>query len=193
MNSFRKIAWAICSISLAIISACAMGPAQGDIGEVHTSGLGMAGYTLGSGDEVKITVFDEPDLSGTFVVDGQGAIMLPLIGQIEVVNLSFSETSRLLEARFKDGWLRDPKVTTELVKGRPYYILGEVNKPGEYPYVSGLTVMNAVASAGDFAYRADKRYILIKSASSPDEREVELTPTTAVRPGDTIRIRERFF
>jgi len=193
MNALRIIAYAMCSIAVAIMPACSTGPAQGRIAEVHTTGAGMAGYTLGAGDEIKVTVFDEPDLSGTFVVDGQGTIMLPLIGQTEVVNLSFSQTSRLLESRLRDGWLRDPKVTIELVQGRPYYILGEVNKPGEYPYVSGLTVMNAVASAGDFAYRADKRRIIIKSADSPDEQEVELTPTTIVRPGDTIRIRERFF
>ena len=92
-----------------------------------------------------------------------------------------------------DGWLKEPKVSAELVKGRPYYILGEVNRPGEYPFVSGLTVMNAIASAGDFTYRADRGRILIKSADSPNEREVVLTPTTTVRPGDTIRIRERFF
>jgi polysaccharide export outer membrane protein len=118
---------------------------------------------------------------------------LPLIGQIDVANLSVNETSRLLETRLRDGWLRDPKVSAELVKGRPYYILGEVNKPGEYAYVAGLTVMKAVASAGGFAYRADKSGILVKSADSPNEREVELSPTTPVQPGDTIRIRERFF
>lgn len=118
---------------------------------------------------------------------------MSLIGQVEVVNLSLAEASRLLETKLMDGWLKEPKVSAELVKGRPYYILGEVNRPGEYPFVSGLTVMNAIASAGDFTYRADRGRILIKSADSPNEREVVLTPTTTVRPGDTIRIRERFF
>ncbi len=193
MNPIRKAALAIFSFGAAVLAACSTAPAQGNASEMQTAGAGMAGYKLGTGDEVKITVFGEPDLSGTFVVDGQGTITMSLIGQVEVVNLSVTETSRTLEQRLKDGWLRDPKVTAELVKGRPYYILGEVNKPGEYPFVSGLTVMNAIASAGDFTYRADKGRILVKSADSPNEREVELTPTTAVRPGDTIRIRERFF
>jgi protein involved in polysaccharide export with SLBB domain len=193
MKLFRKVAFALFGLSAAVLTACSTSPQQGNANELQTAGSGMAGYKLGTGDEVKVTVFGEPDLSGTFVVDGQGTITMSLIGQVEVVNLSINEASRVLETRLKDGWLRDPKVAAELVKGRPYYILGEVNKPGEYPFVSGLTVMNAIASAGDFTYRADKFRILVRSADSPNEREVELTPTTAVRPGDTIRVRERFF
>ena len=193
MNPFRKAALAIIAVGAVFLAACTTSPAMGNPNEVQTAGSGITGYKLGTGDEIKVTVFGEPDLSGAFVVDGQGTITMSLIGQVEVVNLSVTEASRLLESKLKDGWLREPKVTTDLVKGRPYYILGEVNKPGEYPFVSGLTVMNAVASAGDFTYRADRIRILIKSADSPNEREVELTPTTAVRPGDTIRVRERFF
>lgn len=193
MNPLRKIVLAVAGLCAMTLAACSTGPEQGNAQEMTQAGIGMTGYKLGSGDEIKVTVFGEPDLSGAFVVDGQGAISMALIGQVEVVNLSLTEASRFLEEKYKDGWLKDPKVTAELVKGRPYYILGEVNRPGEFPYSSGLTVMNAIASAGDFTYRADRQRILIKSADSPDEREVTLTPTTAVRPGDTIRIRERFF
>lgn len=193
MNPLKKAVLAIVSIGAVVLAACSTGPEKGDPQEIAQASLGMAGYKLGSGDEIKVTVYDEPELSGPFVVDGQGAISMSLIGQVEVVNLSLTEMSRLIETKLKDGWLKDPKVTAELVKGRPYYILGEVNRPGEYPFVSGLTMMNAIASAGDFTYRADRGKILVKSADSPNEREVVLTPTTTVRPGDTIRIRERFF
>lgn len=193
MNPFKKLVLAVAALGAMALAACSTGPEQGNPQELTQAGMGIAGYKLGSGDEIKITVYGEPDLSGLFVVDGQGSISMQLVNQVEVVNLSLNETSRLLENRLKDGWLKDPKVTTELVKGRPYYILGEVNRPGEYPFVSGLTVMNAIASAGDFTYRADRNRILVKSADSPNEREVVLTPTTLVRPGDTIRIRERFF
>jgi polysaccharide export outer membrane protein len=185
MNPLKKMVQAIVGLGALALAACATSaPAQGNPQDVATAGTGtsIAGYKFG-----------EPDLSGPFVVDGQGAISMSLIGQVEVANLTINEASRFLETKYKDGWLKDPKVTTELVKGRPYYILGEVNRPGEFPYVSGLTVMNAIASAGDFTYRADRVRILIKSADNPNEREVELTPTTTVRPGDTIRIRERFF
>jgi len=193
MNPLKKLVLMVAGLGAMALASCATGPEQGNPQELMQANMGIAGYKLGSGDEIKVTVFGEPDLSGPFVVDGQGSISMSLVGQVEVVNLSLTETSRLLETKLKDGWLKDPKVTTELVKGRPYYILGEVNRPGEYPFVSGLTVMNAVASAGDFTYRADRNRILVKSADSPDEREVVLTPTTTVRPGDTIRIRERFF
>jgi len=160
---------------------------------VAQSAGGQAEYRLDSGDQLKITVFGEPDLSGTFVVDGQGVISMSLIGEVTAKNLTLRELQREIEAKFRDGYLRSPQVSAEVMNYRPYYILGEISKPGEYPYISGLTVMNAIASAGDFTYRADRRRIFVKSVDSPDERLIELTPSTMVRPGDTIRIRERFF
>jgi polysaccharide export outer membrane protein len=193
MNLIRTTIMAIAALGVAALGACASGPVAGSAQDVPVAGSGLNSYRLGSGDEVKVTVFGEADLSGAYVVDGDGQITMPLVGQVAVGKMTLAEASSSLETRLKDGWLRDPKVTAELVKGRPYYILGEVNKPGEYPFSAGLSVMNAIASAGDFTYRADKSRILIKSANNPDEREVELTPTTPVQPGDTIRIRERFF
>lgn len=193
MNLLRTTMMAIVALGAATLAACASGPVSGNAQDVGAGGASAPSYRLGSGDELKVTVFGEADLSGAYVVDGDGQITMPLVGQVVVGKLTLSETANMLETRLKDGWLRDPKVTAELVKGRPYYILGEVNKPGEYPFSAGLTVMNAIASAGDFTYRADKVHILIKSADNPNEREVDLTPTTPVQPGDTIRVRERFF
>lgn len=193
MNLIRKSMMALVCLGLTALAACASGPPISDPQDAAPTGAGMNSYRLGSGDEIKVTVYGEADLSGSFVVDGEGRIAMSLIGPVEIGGMTLSDASERLQTRLKDGWLRDPKVTAELVKGRPYYILGEVNKPGEYPFVAGLTVMNAIASAGDFTYRADKNRILIKNADSPVEREIDLTPTTVVRPGDTIRIRERFF
>lgn len=150
-------------------------------------------YRLDSGDELRITVYGEPELSGQFQLDGQGVIQMSLINEVDAQNKTVRELQRTIEGKLRDGFIRDPQVSIEVITYRPFYILGEVNNPGEYPYTSGLTVMNAIASAGDFTYRADKRRVLIKSVGSPEEREVELTLSTPVRPGDTIRIRERFF
>lgn len=150
-------------------------------------------YRLDSGDELRITVYGEPELSGQFQLDGQGVIQMSLINEVDAQNKTVRELQRTIEAKLRDGFIRDPQVSIEVITYRPFYILGEVNNPGEYPYTSGLTVMNAIASAGDFTYRADKRRVLIKSVDSAEEREVELTLSTPVRPGDTIRIRERFF
>ena len=193
MNPIRKAVQAVIALGAMALSACASGQPMIGPADATPVGAGMNSYRLGSGDEIKVTVYGEPDLSSNFTVDGDGQITMSLIGQVEVGKMTLGEASEKLQSKLKDGWLRDPKVAIELVKGRPYYILGEVNKPGEYPFSSGLTVMNAIASAGDFTYRADKGRILIKSVDSPNEREVELTPSTQVRPGDTIRIRERLF
>ncbi len=193
MNPIRATVQAVLALGALVLSACASGPAMSGPDDATPAAAGMNSYRLGSGDEIKVTVYGEPDLSGPFTVDGEGQITMSLIGQVEVGKMTLGEASNALQTKLKDGYLKDPKVAIELVKGRPYYILGEVNKPGEYPFSSGLTVMNAIASAGDFTYRADKGRILIKSVDSPNEREVELTPSTQVRPGDTIRIRERLF
>ncbi len=150
-------------------------------------------YRLGSGDQVKVTVFNEPSLSGLFAVDGQGVISMSLIGEVTAKNLTVRELQREIETKLRNGYLREPQVSAEVANFRPYYILGEVNRPGEYPYQSGLTVMNAIASAGDFTYRADRRRIAVKSKDGVEERVIQLSPTTTVQPGDTIRIRERFF
>ena len=91
------------------------------------------------------------------------------------------------------GYILDPRVSVEVINYRPFYILGEVGKPGEYPYTNGLTVQNAVAAAGGFSYRANKRTVYIKSMDSDREIAYELTPGTVVNPGDTLRIGERIF
>jgi protein involved in polysaccharide export with SLBB domain len=177
------------ALGVAIIAACSTSPAMANP-QAPSAG---DSYRLGAGDEIKVTVYDEPALSGPKIVDGQGAVTLDLIGPVEVRGLTLSEASRRIEAKLKDGWLRDPKVTAEMTKGRPYYILGEVNRAGEYPFTSGLTIMNAIAAAGDFTYRAEKKKIMVTSADTGVEREVKLTPNTPVQPGDRIRILERFF
>jgi polysaccharide export outer membrane protein len=116
-----------------------------------------------------------------------------LVNQVEVKNHTLLETQALVEAKYRDAKiLKNPRATVEMVKGRPYYILGEINKAGEYPFTSGLTVMNAIAAAGDFTYRADKREVMI-TGSDGVERKVLLTPTTPIHPGDRIRVKERLF
>ncbi len=98
-----------------------------------------------------------------------------------------------VNAKLADGYLRNPQVSAEVINYRPYYILGEVNTAGEYAYTSGLSVLNAVASAGGFTYRANKRVVYIKSVDGVDEAAYELNSQVLVQPGDTIRIGERIF
>lgn len=154
---------------------------------------GPQDYRLGVADKVRILVFNEPTLSGEFLVGASGALSLPLIGEVPAGGDTSRALSRRIEAKLADGYLRDPKVSVEVLTFRPFYILGEVNKPGEYPYSTSLNVLNAVATAGGFTYRADKRHVYVKAVGDTAERKEDLSPTIAVEPGETIRIGERYF
>lgn len=150
-------------------------------------------YLLGPGDKVRVTVYGEESLSGEFFVSGSGLMSLPLIGEIKVGGMTVGQFQTAVQDKLKDGYLKDPRVSAEVLTFRPFYILGEVEKPGTYPYTSGLTVLNAVATAGGFTYRADKKSVYIKRNGDTSENKGELKPSTLVSPGDTIRIGERFF
>jgi len=150
-------------------------------------------YSLGAGDQIRLIVFGEENLSGEFVVDGGGSISLPLIGEIAAKDKTIRQFQRSVELALQDGYLNDPRVSAEVLNFRPYYILGEVASSGEYPFSDGLTVVNAVATAGGFTYRANKKVIFIKRAGDFNEVEYPLTSTTPVQPGDTIRISERLY
>ena len=150
-------------------------------------------YQLGSSDRLRVTVFGHPDLSGEFEVDGTGSISLPLIGQKTAIGLSTAQLETSITETLAAGYILDPRVSVEVINYRPFYILGEVGQPGEYPYTNGLTVQNAVAAAGGYTYRANKRVVYIKSIDSDREIAYDLTPGTVVKPGDTLRIGERIF
>ena len=152
-----------------------------------------AQYRLGPADKVRVTTYGEASLTGEFVVSGSGAISLPLIGDVTAGGLTTRELQDAIQGALKNGYLTDPRVSVEVLRYRPFYILGEVGRPGEYPYVNGLTVMNAVATSGGFTYRANTHRVRIKRAGEAAEHEVELNAATAVEPGDTIRIKERYF
>ena len=150
-------------------------------------------YKLGSGDQIRVIVFGEESLSGEFVVDGGGYISLPLVGEVRAAGRSLREFQRSVESALSEGYLNDPRVSAEVLNYRPYYILGEVTTSGEYPYSDGLTVLNAIATAGGFSYRANTKIIFIKRSGEANETRYPLTASTPVEPGDTIRVAERIF
>jgi polysaccharide export outer membrane protein len=152
-----------------------------------------AGYVLGSGDKIRVITFGEESLTGEFFVGSQGQVSLPLIGDVKAGGLTIAQFTREVTQALANGFLKEPRVSVEVLDYRPFYILGEVNKPGEYPFTNGLTVMNAVATAGGFTYRANTRSVFIKGGSGSAEQKIRLLSATPVHPGDTIRIGERFF
>jgi len=150
-------------------------------------------YRLGAADELKITVYGEDDLSDNYVVNGEGFVSLPLIGEVKAGGKTIREFQKEAERLLAAGYLRNPSVTAEVLNFRPYYILGEVGRPGEYPFTNRLTVLNAIATAEGFTYRANKKIVMLKGVDNAEEIRVDLTPTTRVMPGDTIRVLERLF
>lgn len=150
-------------------------------------------YRLGPGDKLRVTVFNETDLSGEFDVSDQGTIALPLIGQVKILGKTITETDALIAQRYGADYLVHPQVSVEVLNYRPFFILGEVKSPGGYPFISGMTVLNAVALAGGYTPRADHGDILLKRANTPNAQEQRVGEDTPVLPGDVIRVKERFF
>ena len=148
-------------------------------------------YALGPNDRVRVKVYGEPDITGEYEVDSSGQISVPLAGHIRAEGLTTKELEQAISSELSKGIVRDPRVNVEVALYRPYYILGEVKKAGEYPYRLGLTVLDAVASAGGYTYRANESVVYLRRANSRAEQEYPLN--TPVLPGDNIRIPERFF
>lgn len=155
----------------------------------------VAPYTLAPGDKLRVTVYGEETLSGEYSVTAGGDVSFPLIGNVPVTGKTVEQFQEVLTAQLADGYVNDPRVSAEMIDYRPYYILGEVSRPGQYPYSVGLTVEQAVAAAGGFTYRANDDRVFLKRAMDTQESLVDLenSPSFHVRPGDTIRIGERFF
>ena len=124
--------------------------AQDQVQPAPTSPAPPGDYVLGPNDRVRLKVYGEPDISGEYEIDNTGQVSVPLAGHIRAAGLTTKELERAIAAALAKGIVRDPRVNVEVALYRPYYILGEVKKSGEYPYRLGLTVMDAVASAGGF-------------------------------------------
>jgi polysaccharide export outer membrane protein len=152
-----------------------------------------ASYVLGPNDRVRLKVYGEPDIAGEYEVDNNGNVSIPLAGHIRAAGLTTRQLERSIASALSKGIVRDPRVNVEIALYRPYYILGEVKKGGEYPYRLGLTVMDAVASAGGFTYRANENRVYLRRSGAGAEEVYALDAPVPVFPGDNIRIPERYF
>lgn len=200
LESSKKMSRILSLIILGLICACASDNAQAPQPETTTASApnnpisaATSDYVLGPGDRLKITVFGQQELSGEFLVSSGGTIDLPLIGETQASGRSASQFAIAVENGLRGDYLKDPNVNVQVVQFRPYYILGEVNRPGEYPFIDGLTVVKAIAVAGGYTYRANRSRVFIKKAMSAVENSVSGPETTMITPGDTVRVPERFF
>ncbi len=175
-------------IGLVALSSCAGYPRGSAVHEELVSP-----YQLDSGDRLRVIVFDQADLSNTFTVDKGGFIAVPLIGTVEARGRTTDEVEVSIAAKLRNGYLRDPDVSVEVDRYRPFFAMGEVNAAGQYPYVAGMTVQSGVAIAGGFSPRADKHLIAVTRSMNGVIETALLKPTDPLLPGDTINVRERIF
>lgn len=174
---------------LLFVTGCAPGHGLPDLPAVVSGD-----YRLGPGDGVRIITFGEEALTGEFHVNDSGAISVPLIGPVRAVGLTTRQLEGALTAALKQAnMLRDPSVVAEITAYRPIFVLGEVNKPGQYPYQPGMTVVTAAAVAGGFTYRAVDDYASVMRTQDGQAIEGKAGRQAFVRPGDVITIFERRF
>ncbi|MEO0730632.1 MAG: polysaccharide biosynthesis/export family protein [Pseudomonadota bacterium] len=175
------------------LAACTTN-ASAPIAEFSQLGLDDRGPPpLAPGDRVKIVVFDERDLSGTFPVSASGTVAVPLVGDIRATGLTVAQFRKRLNAKLRAGYLTNPRTNVEIVNYRPVLVHGEVRSGGEIKYRVGMTFRDAIATAGGYSYRAEERYVLLVRRGIREPVRVEMPNTSVVHPGDNIRVPERFF
>jgi len=153
-----------------------------------------AEYRLGANDRLRITVFGQPTLTGEYTLDGNGTLAFPLIGAVRANGMTTNELQRAIATKLEPDYLVNPSISAEVLSRRPFYVIGEVQKPGNYPYVTDMTALNAVAIAGGFTYRAKTTQFYLKRLDQDGKMvRVVARPDTLVRPGDTLEVRERYF
>jgi polysaccharide export outer membrane protein len=152
-----------------------------------------APYTLDAGDKLRITVFGQDGLTNSYPVGAGGAIAMPLIGSVTARGLTTGQLTATITAKLRNGFIREPSVTVEVEAYRPFFILGEVTYPGQYPFVANMTVETAVAIAGGFSPRAQRGTVNVTRQTVSGPYRYAVPVNTPVRPGDTITIGERWF
>jgi polysaccharide export outer membrane protein len=151
-------------------------------------------YRLGANDRVRIIVFGQPTLTGEYTLDGNGVLAFPLIGNVNAQGQTTGQLQQAIASRLDPDFLRNPSVSAEVITRRPFYVIGEVQKPGNYPYVTDMTALQAIAMAGGYTYRARQNNLYLKRLDANGRMvRVAATPETKVKPGDTVEVKERYF
>lgn len=151
-------------------------------------------YRLTPGDKIKVTVFNEADLTGEFQINERGNVAFPLVGEVQAANATPDEFQRRLTTRLSGKYVKNPRVSVEMINYRPFNVIGEVRNAGQYQYRPGLTIQDAVALAGGFTYRANTRTAYIRRADAGGEITVSTDGARVpILPGDNIRVPERYF
>ena len=184
---------AACIAALLLPAAFATGTSAAALEPQPAPAVAATDYVLGHGDRIRITVFGHEDLTGEFLLSETDTISLPLVGVLDFNGATLGQAQRIVVDALKPDYLVDPRVSVEVLEYRPFYIIGEVNNPGAYPYVNGMTVIEAVALGGGFTYRARRNRVLVIRADDQTRSESEIDANERVLPGDVVRVAERLF
>jgi protein involved in polysaccharide export with SLBB domain len=189
---YRVVLYSAALAAAVLISGCAANSLS-DAEQKALTQAATAPAKLQPGDKIKITVYGEDKLSGDYQLDQSGQISLPLAGTITAQGLTQSELEQALTKKFRSQYLKDPKVTVTIATLEPYYIMGEVTKPGQYAYQSGLNVLTALAIAGGPTYRANRNTVQIQRRGEASMHDYPISTTVPILPGDVIKVPERYF
>jgi protein involved in polysaccharide export with SLBB domain len=179
-----------------LLAGCSAGSNLGPVTEAEQNAMMEAAKgspRLQPGEKIRLTVYGESSLSGDYQIDPSGYLSLPLAGTVKAAGLTQAELEQELSKKFRSEFLRNPRVTVSIMEFRPFYILGEIEKPGAYPYTSGLNVLSAIAIAGGTTYRGSRSTVLIQHPGESGMREYPLASSVPILPGDIIRIPQRYF
>lgn len=192
MSSVRRFA-GLLVLSLLTLGATSLHAPSASAQQRLSAASPPGAYILGPSDRVRLKVYGEPDITGEYEVDANGNVSIPLAGQVKAAGMTTKQLERNITAALAKGIVRDPRVNVEMLAYRPFYILGEVKKSGEYPYRVGLTVLDAVATAGGYTYRANEGKVYLRRSGSTVEEIYPMDAPVLIYPGDNVRVPERYF
>lgn len=212
-NLWRAGVFRLCALPTVVLALTGAGCAPGAISADDETALQMApvqmaqtapaqtayvkptSYRISEGDRLDVKVFGEPEMSGEVQVDGEGTISLPLVGRLTAAGLTAGALRGQITSQIRaKGYVQDPNVTVSILSYEPFNIFGEVRNAGQYNYRPGMTVQDAIALAGGYTYRANKKYIHIKHENGNREEKLSMAGEKLyVQPGDSLRVSERFF
>ena len=189
----RTVAAAVC-LPL-VLASCGGSTRPLPVQEAPVTAVNPAeGYLLEPGNRVRVTVFNEANLSGDLTIDPAGNIAMPLVGNVRASGITARDLSkRIEETLIRNALMQTPDVSVEVQTFRPFYVLGEVRQPGEFPYTTWMTVLSAIAKAGGYDYRALQEDVILVRTLNGEQREFRANERTPILPGDIIKVRERRF
>ena len=150
-------------------------------------------YRLDAGDKLRIVVYGQEGLTNTYAIDAGGSITMPLIGSVPARGRTPAGLAAEITAKLRNGYIREPSVAVEIEAYRPFFILGEVAAPGQYPYVPNMSVESAVAIAGGFSPRARRDRVTLTHTDASGALRMVVPLGTPISPGDTVLVGERWF